>query len=77
GCGSQGSPEKLQGLVDPSSLPPDFTRVLQGLTDQGLRVIGIASKEVRGLASPAEVLTASQETLEAGAQFLGLVLMVN
>lgn len=50
---------------------------LQRYTNQGLRVIAMAWREVQGLSHPSQVLGLSQDALELNTQMLGLVLMVN
>jgi hypothetical protein len=51
--------------------------VTQDYTNQGLRVLAVACREVTGLSHPSEALTLTQDQLEEGAACLGLVLMVN
>ena len=68
------SPLRLQHRhppLCPCAPPP------QEHTNQGLRVIGLAVRELPAELSEAQVLGCSQEELEQGAQFCGHVLMLN
>ncbi|KAG1678904.1 hypothetical protein FOA52_003573 [Chlamydomonas sp. UWO 241] len=89
----KGSPEKVHELCDAASVPRSFDTALQGYTDQGLRVLAMAYRELGsegeagsfggdvigggGVAAAPLWLSSSQDELEAGATFLGLVLMEN
>jgi magnesium-transporting ATPase (P-type) len=86
----KGSPERVHDLVAPASLPSNFESKLQAFTDQGLRVLAMAFRllpaeatqpvaaEEGKAGTPLQLWqTLSQDELEAGASFLGLVLMVN
>eukprot|EP00200_Dunaliella_tertiolecta_P004519 CAMPEP_0202343544 /NCGR_PEP_ID=MMETSP1126-20121109/3613_1 /ASSEMBLY_ACC=CAM_ASM_000457 /TAXON_ID=3047 /ORGANISM="Dunaliella tertiolecta, Strain CCMP1320" /LENGTH=1592 /DNA_ID=CAMNT_0048934615 /DNA_START=141 /DNA_END=4919 /DNA_ORIENTATION=+ len=73
----KGSPERLLAFMDPATVPDNFVPLLQEYTNQGLRVIGIASRQLPASCTPATALRMSQDELEAGAAFMGLVLMVN
>lgn len=75
-CCVKGSPEKLEGFMDRASLPETFHSQLEEYAGQGLRVIALALKKLPGL-TPEAAMVASQEELEAGADFLGLAIMVN
>ncbi|KAF5835495.1 hypothetical protein DUNSADRAFT_7279 [Dunaliella salina] len=73
----KGSPERLLAFMDPATVPGNFMPLLKEYTNQGLRVIGMASRQLPASCAPGTALRMSQDELEAGAAFMGLVLMVN
>lgn len=71
----KGSPEMLTKLVDKDSLPATLDQELATLTKQGFRVLAMA---YRPCSEPLETLMAmSQENLEKGLRFLGLLYFSN
>ncbi|KAL4457986.1 hypothetical protein ABPG75_012851 [Micractinium tetrahymenae] len=73
---AKGSPEMMRKLSAPASVPADFDAELGKYTREGLRVLGLATRQLAGL-SEGEVQGMAQEELEAGLQFCGLAVMVN
>ena len=72
----KGAPERVMALCMPSSLPPDFEHVLDGLTNDGLRVLAIAGGTVNA-ATWQEARQLHREQVETGLTFLGLVVFEN
>jgi cation-transporting ATPase 13A3/4/5 len=42
----KGSPERIKDLCDPSSLPSNFEEMLEIYTQNGYRVLGLATKKL-------------------------------
>lgn len=75
----KGSPEAIASLCVPSSLPADFSEVVQGYTRRGFRVLGAGSKVYTGGlplpgAGGADALRAGAES---GLTFRGLIVLEN
>ncbi|PSC67462.1 hypothetical protein C2E20_8853 [Micractinium conductrix] len=73
---AKGSPEMMRNLGAPSSVPAAFDAELGKYTREGLRVLGLATRQLAGL-SEGEVQGMAQVELEAGLAFCGLAVMVN
>lgn len=73
----KGSPEKVQELCMPHTLPNDFQEVLDLYTVKGYRVIALASKFVRSDLSMQELKTMPREDFESELTFLGIIVMEN
>jgi magnesium-transporting ATPase (P-type) len=76
----KGSPEVIKGLVMPSSVPPDFDKLLGEYTKEGLRVLALARGVVQpGTLPEGAVLTYTQQQLEAAVplELLGLAVLAN
>lgn len=77
---AKGSPEMIKTLVQPSSVPPDFDRVLSEYTKEGLRVLALACGCVSAGSLPEGALaTYSQQQLEAAVplELVGLAVLAN
>eukprot|EP00879_Flechtneria_rotunda_P018825 GHRR01019759.1.p1 GENE.GHRR01019759.1~~GHRR01019759.1.p1 ORF type:complete len:982 (+),score=342.10 GHRR01019759.1:311-3256(+) len=77
---AKGSPEMIKGLAQPSSVPPDFDRVLAEYTKEGLRVLALAQGHVpAGLLPEGALVKFSQQQLEAAVplQLAGLAVLEN
>lgn len=77
---AKGSPEMIKGLVQASSLPPDFDRVLSEYTREGLRVLALARGFVTpGMLPEAALMGYSQQQLEADVplELVGLAVLAN
>lgn len=72
----KGSPEMVRKLADPATLPTDFEAELGKYTREGLRVLGLATRQLINIAE-ADVQSLTQEELERGLYFLGFAAMVN
>ncbi|KAI3436891.1 hypothetical protein D9Q98_006299 [Chlorella vulgaris] len=73
---AKGSPEMMRKLAAAGGVPPQFDAELGAHTRQGLRVLGLATRQLAGL-SEGEVQGMAQDELEAGLRFCGLAVMVN
>ncbi|KAH0547164.1 polyamine-transporting ATPase 13A3-like isoform X1 [Cotesia glomerata] len=72
----KGSPEMIQSLSIPESIPADFASVLQEYTSEGYRVIAIGHKPLNKL-TYAKVHRLSRESAESELNFLGFVVLEN
>eukprot|EP00045_Choanoeca_perplexa_P013062 m.145896 g.145896 ORF g.145896 m.145896 type:complete len:1212 (+) comp16226_c0_seq2:210-3845(+) len=72
----KGAPERVVALCSPASLPADFEQVLDGLTNDGLRVLAIAGSEVEA-ESWKVARQLPREQVESNLTFLGLVVFEN
>lgn len=73
---AKGSPEAMRKLCESSTLPLDFDQELLKHTRHGLRVIGMAAKQLTGI-TQSEAQSATQKELEDGLQFIGFAVLVN
>merc|ERR1719193_1609082 len=73
----KGAPEKVASLCKPETIPSEFSRLLQYYTQQGFRVIGAATNNLKAGLKWSEVDSLSRSQLEAESQFLGLIIMQN
>ncbi|GAB4820540.1 hypothetical protein N2152v2_007586 [Parachlorella kessleri] len=73
---AKGSPEMICRLAGADSVPADFDGELARYTKEGLRVLGLAARQLQ-VAREADVQALSQEELEQGLRFVGLTLLVN
>lgn len=76
----KGSPEMIKTLVQGSSVPPDFDRVLSEYTREGLRVLALARGVVAAGSLPdAALRNYSQQQLEAAVplELIGLAVLAN
>ncbi|KAK9810380.1 hypothetical protein WJX72_009770 [[Myrmecia] bisecta] len=74
---AKGSPEAIQRLVHPASIPPDYDALLGSYTSRGLRVIAIAAWQLDSGVDVAAVHAMSQSDLERGLALIGLVVLDN
>ncbi|XP_014299673.2 polyamine-transporting ATPase 13A3 isoform X1 [Microplitis demolitor] len=72
----KGSPEMIQSLSRPESIPADFASVLQEYTSEGYRVIAMGHKPLNKL-TYAKVQRLSRESAESDLHFLGFVILEN
>ncbi|XP_057320538.1 polyamine-transporting ATPase 13A3-like isoform X2 [Microplitis mediator] len=72
----KGSPEMIQSLSRPESIPADFASVLQHYTSEGYRVIAMGQKQLNKL-THAEVQCISRESAETDLYFLGFIILDN
>ncbi|XP_008555627.1 polyamine-transporting ATPase 13A3 [Microplitis demolitor] len=72
----KGSPEMIQSLSRPESVPADFTSVLQHYTSEGYRVIAMGQKQLNKL-THAEAQCISRESAESDLYFLGFIILDN
>ena len=71
----KGSPEKIRGLCNPSTLPEDFDDVLNSFTIKGFRVLGMAAKSINMNFQQSQTVT--REFVESNMIFLGLLIVQN
>jgi len=72
----KGAPEVVRDLCDPSSIPPNFTQVVQGYTRQGLRLLACAHAYHPTMSwHKAEKI--SRDTAEQGLQMVGILMLEN
>lgn len=73
----KGSPEKIQELCVPESIPADFDVVLDEYTRKGYRVIALAARQLDASVSYLDVQNWSRDRFERDLQFLGFLVMEN
>ncbi|XP_046673122.1 polyamine-transporting ATPase 13A3-like isoform X2 [Homalodisca vitripennis] len=73
----KGSPEMIQGLCRPDTVPADFSRQLEEYTQEGYRVLGIAYRDLPPRISYPKMQRLTREEVEADLYFLGLVVLEN
>ncbi|XP_054268548.1 polyamine-transporting ATPase 13A3 [Macrosteles quadrilineatus] len=74
---SKGSPEMIQGLCRPDTIPTDFSRQLEEYTQEGYRVLGVAYRDLPSRVSYPKMQRLSREEVETDLCFLGLVVLEN
>lgn len=72
----KGSPEKIAELSIPSSLPNNYTEIMEKYTKDGYRVIALASKALPSL-NYRKAQTITRDQIECDVEFLGLLIMEN
>lgn len=72
----KGSPEMIQSLSNPETVPSNFSQVLEEYTRQGYRVIALAHRTVE-FRSILKLQKVQREELEHQLTFLGLVVLEN
>ena len=72
----KGSPEKVAELCIPSSLPANYDAILEVYTNQGYRVIALATKSLPDL-NYLQVQQTTRDKVECGLNFLGFLIMEN
>eukprot|EP00092_Neocalanus_flemingeri_P015419 GFUD01016687.1.p1 GENE.GFUD01016687.1~~GFUD01016687.1.p1 ORF type:complete len:1358 (+),score=448.86 GFUD01016687.1:946-5019(+) len=74
----KGSPEMIQRLCLPDTLPPDYTSVLESYASHGYRILAMAGKViVPAMAKAGKLNKMTREQVEADLTFLGLVILEN
>merc|ERR1719410_508604 len=74
----KGSPEKIQSLCLPETIPEDFDTVLENYASSGFRIIAIASKLIGfNNAKPIKLNKMTRDQVEMDIEFLGLIIMEN
>ena len=73
----KGSPEKIETISDPSTLPTDFHKVLDSYTEKGYRVIALATKLLPANKSYIKIKRMNTSEVEKDLQFLGLIVLEN
>ena len=74
----KGSPEKIQDLCVPETIPNDFNSVLESYASKGFRIIALASKVIEpSNAKVAKLNKLTREQVENDLEFLGLIIMEN
>ncbi|XP_050526454.1 polyamine-transporting ATPase 13A3-like [Daktulosphaira vitifoliae] len=73
---SKGSPEMIQSLCIPNTVPVHTNNVLRGYTEEGYRVIAIAYKVLEE-SNFVEILKLRREEVECDLIFAGLVILEN
>lgn len=72
----KGSPEKIQELCDPSTLPKNYEEVLEVYTKEGFRVIALATKPLPEMTYKL-AMGIPRGDIESNLKFLGLLVMEN
>lgn len=72
----KGSPEKIQELCDPSTLPTNYEEVLEVYTKEGFRVIALATKPLPEMTYKL-AMGVHRKDVESSLTFLGLLIMEN
>ncbi|XP_075212316.1 polyamine-transporting ATPase anne boleyn isoform X2 [Lycorma delicatula] len=73
----KGSPEMIQTLCQPETIPHDFCKRLEGYTQEGYRVLGIAYRNLPSRLTYPKIQRLSREEVEVDLCFLGLVVLEN
>ncbi|KAH8384957.1 hypothetical protein KR200_011995 [Drosophila serrata] len=73
----KGSPEMLQKLCIPQSLPEDYTQQLSTFAKKGYRIIAIAFKALSPKMNYTKVQRLAREDVESNLIFLGFVILEN
>jgi len=74
----KGSPEMIQRLCLPDTIPLDYTTVLESYASHGFRILALASKViVPAMAKAGKISKMTREQVEADLTFLGLVILEN
>ena len=74
----KGSPEKIQELCVPETIPEDFDSLLERYASCGFRVIALASKTIEPkTAKVSKQNKLSREEIECNLEFLGLIILEN
>lgn len=74
---AKGSPEKIQSLCLPHTLPDDFNGILSSYTLEGFRVLALAYKPLSSKFSWRHAQRAKREEVESDLIFLGMIIMQN
>ncbi|XP_016982334.2 polyamine-transporting ATPase 13A3 isoform X2 [Drosophila rhopaloa] len=73
----KGSPEMLQKLCTPQSLPDNYSQQLSAFAKKGYRVIAIAFKALAHKMNYTKIQRLSREEVENNLEFLGFVILEN
>ena len=74
----KGSPEKVEGMCNPSTMPSDYRAVLNTYTRKGYRIIALAGRALPpSLAKHSRLSKLTREQAEESLTFLGLVVLEN
>ena len=72
---TKGSPEKIAELSRPETLPSNYSEILTIYTQQGCRVLALATKPLSLPASECQLI--ERETIEKDLEFLGFLILRN
>ena len=72
----KGSPEKIFELCDKSTVPQNFKAHYEKCTQDGYRVIAVATKSLQNLRE-GQVKSTKREEAESNLEFLGIVVLEN
>ena len=73
----KGSPEKIETISDPTTLPADFHMILDSYTEKGYRVIALATKLLPANKSYIKIKRMNTSEVENDLEFLGLIVLEN
>ena len=73
----KGSPEKIETISNPSTLPTNFHSVLDSYTEKGYRVIALATKLLPANKSYFKIKRMHTPEVEKDLEFLGLIVLEN
>ncbi|XP_017853574.1 probable cation-transporting ATPase 13A3 isoform X2 [Drosophila busckii] len=73
----KGSPEMLQQLCKPNSMPDNYTHQLSMYAKKGFRIIAVAHKTISSKLNYTKVQRLSREDVEHNLEFLGFVILEN
>ncbi|KAL2098002.1 hypothetical protein ACEWY4_007209 [Coilia grayii] len=73
----KGAPEVVAGLCKTSTVPENFTEVLEDYTRHGFRVIALAHRQLESKLTWHKVQNLNREHIESNMDFLGLIIMQN
>ncbi|XP_075224909.1 polyamine-transporting ATPase 13A3-like isoform X2 [Lycorma delicatula] len=72
----KGSPEMIQSLSDPCTVPENMTSILQDYTEQGYRVIALGFRELNSL-KYSDLQKMNRNEIERDLKFCGLIVLEN
>ena len=73
----KGSPEKIEAISDPSTLPVNFHSILDSYTEKGYRVIALGTKVIPANKSYIKIQRMDRSEVENDLEFLGLIVLEN
>ena len=73
----KGSPEKIEAISDPNTIPVNFHSILDSYTEKGYRVISLATKPLPRSKSYIKIQRMQRSEVESNLQFLGLIVLEN
>ena len=73
----KGSPEKIEAISEPNTIPSNFHSILDSYTEKGYRVIALATKVLPSNKSYIKIQRMERSEVESRLEFLGLIVLEN